>query len=219
MFVLFFFLMIRRPPRSSLFPYTTLFRSHRSAPRGRVGSRPRALRPPGRRVFHTPISGASLAATRSRRLSTARVGKDQQALGNRNGHVPALLEELLPRVERHAEATSDAEGRTPAVPEPDQLVGGVDLVGHTLVAASDGRSWCDHDEPGSRRCVKARVPADPRDDRAEDEREQRTVEAERVLVRGDPAELDAGLAHLETAAARVVRWVRIAFQLGLEFVV
>src|SRR5687768_18468438 len=27
MFVLFFFLMIRRPPRSTLFPYTTLFRS------------------------------------------------------------------------------------------------------------------------------------------------------------------------------------------------
>src|SRR3712207_8626548 len=28
----FFFLMIRRPPRSTLFPYTTLFRSHRSCP-------------------------------------------------------------------------------------------------------------------------------------------------------------------------------------------
>src|SRR3712207_9271418 len=27
--VLFFFLMIRRPPRSTLFPYTTLFRSRR----------------------------------------------------------------------------------------------------------------------------------------------------------------------------------------------
>src|SRR5689334_25386803 len=25
----FFFLMVRRPPRSTLFPYTTLFRSHR----------------------------------------------------------------------------------------------------------------------------------------------------------------------------------------------
>src|SRR2546428_2068014 len=29
---LFFFLMIRRPPRSTLFPYTTLFRSHAVAP-------------------------------------------------------------------------------------------------------------------------------------------------------------------------------------------
>src|SRR5256885_11934701 len=29
----FFFLMIRRPPRSTLFPYTTLFRSHPTFPR------------------------------------------------------------------------------------------------------------------------------------------------------------------------------------------
>src|SRR5256885_10659917 len=29
LFSFFFFLMIRRPPRSTLFPYTTLFRSHR----------------------------------------------------------------------------------------------------------------------------------------------------------------------------------------------
>src|SRR2546429_6394990 len=32
--MLFFFLMIRRPPRSTLFPYTTLFRSHPEPPRG-----------------------------------------------------------------------------------------------------------------------------------------------------------------------------------------
>src|SRR5215510_8179235 len=31
-FLLFFFLMIRRPPRSTLFPYTTLFRSSMSSP-------------------------------------------------------------------------------------------------------------------------------------------------------------------------------------------
>src|SRR6266704_4247723 len=35
----FFFLMIRRPPRSTLFPYTTLFRSSRR------GGDPRDLRP------------------------------------------------------------------------------------------------------------------------------------------------------------------------------
>src|ERR1019366_10793680 len=29
-FYVFFFLMIRRPPRSTLFPYTTLFRSHQA---------------------------------------------------------------------------------------------------------------------------------------------------------------------------------------------
>src|ERR1039458_3480484 len=32
---LFFFLMIRRPPRSTLFPYTTLFRSGKNAPERR----------------------------------------------------------------------------------------------------------------------------------------------------------------------------------------
>src|SRR5471032_3445118 len=34
LFVFFFFLMIRRPPRSTLFPYTTLFRSPPSGPCG-----------------------------------------------------------------------------------------------------------------------------------------------------------------------------------------
>src|SRR5260370_41219805 len=40
LFCLFFFLMIRRPPRSTLFPYTTLFRSrrrHHDRPAMRVG--------------------------------------------------------------------------------------------------------------------------------------------------------------------------------------
>src|SRR2546428_8342353 len=32
-FPVFFFLMIRRPPRSTLFPYTTLFRSSQRVPR------------------------------------------------------------------------------------------------------------------------------------------------------------------------------------------
>src|SRR3712207_8774001 len=42
----FFFLMIRRPPRSTLFPYTTL---SRSVPRPRApGERPRAAPPPER---------------------------------------------------------------------------------------------------------------------------------------------------------------------------
>src|SRR2546430_15173853 len=36
---LFFFLMIRRPPRSTLFPYTTLFRSPRAAHSASCGTR------------------------------------------------------------------------------------------------------------------------------------------------------------------------------------
>src|SRR3989442_12438563 len=55
----FFFLMIRRPPRSTLFPYTTLFRSRRVADRvgevGNVGHRElgRGLDVVGRSEEHT----------------------------------------------------------------------------------------------------------------------------------------------------------------------
>src|SRR6266540_7467162 len=48
----FFFLMIRRPPRSTLFPYTTLFRppARAAGRRGHLGAvRPRALRARDRR--------------------------------------------------------------------------------------------------------------------------------------------------------------------------
>src|SRR5262245_63539452 len=43
LFIFFFFLMIRRPPRSTLFPYTTLFRS-------RIRTHPRRL--PRKRAPH-----------------------------------------------------------------------------------------------------------------------------------------------------------------------
>src|SRR5256885_2956493 len=39
LFLCFFFLMIRRPPRSTLFPYTTLFRSERPHQPDQVGRR------------------------------------------------------------------------------------------------------------------------------------------------------------------------------------
>src|SRR3712207_7035036 len=40
MITVMFFLMIRRPPRSTLFPYTTLFRSRTPEPGGAVPTRP-----------------------------------------------------------------------------------------------------------------------------------------------------------------------------------
>src|SRR6266478_3459355 len=47
----FFFLMIRRPPRSTLFPYTTLFRSRTRGTRRRLDrDLPWHLLPPSRRV-------------------------------------------------------------------------------------------------------------------------------------------------------------------------
>src|SRR5829696_4218472 len=46
--VFFFFLMIRRPPRSTLFPYTTLFRSARRGSGSRAGRGRRSGRRPAR---------------------------------------------------------------------------------------------------------------------------------------------------------------------------
>src|SRR2546422_5696707 len=56
--MLFFFLMIRRPPRSTLFPYTTLFRSLTSADcsphsKTKVSSTTRAPAGTGRSEEHT----------------------------------------------------------------------------------------------------------------------------------------------------------------------
>src|SRR5256885_11052809 len=45
----FFFLMIRRPPRSTLFPYTTLFRSARHCPGGGRPARRRTIGASGTR--------------------------------------------------------------------------------------------------------------------------------------------------------------------------
>src|SRR5690554_7159686 len=61
--------MIRRPPRSTLFPYTTLFRSVQPRQDGAGGRRPCARGGSGRRrPFRVPISGhfqSLLAANRS----------------------------------------------------------------------------------------------------------------------------------------------------------
>src|SRR3712207_7923637 len=59
--MVFFFLMIRRPPRSTLFPYTTLFRSGRrpdgglpAYPEGGGPEAHRLRRPVGRRAAGVP---------------------------------------------------------------------------------------------------------------------------------------------------------------------
>src|SRR2546422_11568454 len=58
----FFFLMIRRPPRSTLFPYTTLFRSERS-----LFPRDRRQRGPARGRDRTGRRSARRAGWRARR--------------------------------------------------------------------------------------------------------------------------------------------------------
>src|SRR3989442_2454101 len=81
LFSLFFFLMIRRPPRSTLFPYTTLFRSLLGAP----------PRPPDRGGLHAERNGRLLRLPRLlpdlrvRRAETA--GADRKSTRLNSSHV------------------------------------------------------------------------------------------------------------------------------------
>src|SRR3712207_7079757 len=50
--------MIRRPPRSTLFPYTTLFRSHRGVRRGRPPLRHRPRPRLGKLDWHADLNDA-----------------------------------------------------------------------------------------------------------------------------------------------------------------
>src|SRR6266513_2954306 len=83
----FFFLMIRRPPRSTLFPYTTLFRS--GAPRAAAAGRhPDKLRPRNRRnsfawFCYLGFSGQLRASVQLPRLH------DRRRLRGRKGY-PSL---------------------------------------------------------------------------------------------------------------------------------
>src|SRR3712207_7950723 len=78
--------MIRRPPRSTLFPYTTLFRSHRHAqrrrqrPDGLVGGRPRRIQ--GRGGFTLRGRGPPVLRRRRRRER----GRDRKSTRLNSSH-------------------------------------------------------------------------------------------------------------------------------------
>src|SRR5258708_31602619 len=70
----FFFLMIRRPPRSTLFPYTTLFRSHRTAAQPDAGSERRLVEIAQRHVLgdaHAWHAGVPERDRKSTRLNSS----------------------------------------------------------------------------------------------------------------------------------------------------
>src|SRR2546430_6977871 len=70
--VIFFFLMIRRPPRSTLFPYTTLFRSRgRRRPMGRRGQREDRRRARQARRSGGALSGRGERDRKSTRLNSS----------------------------------------------------------------------------------------------------------------------------------------------------
>src|ERR1039458_10143329 len=83
--VFFFFLMIRRPPRSTLFPYTTLFRSLDGG--GRAAGMDRAIRRAGGPVHgleNCLCERGDGAATPARRGVSDAVRADVQAVGDSN---------------------------------------------------------------------------------------------------------------------------------------
>src|SRR2546427_2313532 len=77
---LFFFLMIRRPPRSTLFPYTTLFRSHRA--RWGFSVRSGAALQPDRGLRAPPASRAGWCTEPSVRLRSEEHTSELQSQSN-----------------------------------------------------------------------------------------------------------------------------------------
>src|SRR2546426_5800205 len=109
----FFFLMIRRPPRSTLFPYTTLFRSR--AVQELLGMRAR--------------EGAALAAELGGRL-----GALEQAAGTIEQRAPERLTAELARLKKAvAELAAGGENDEETLPGPGALMGGRLGITHGLV--------------------------------------------------------------------------------------
>src|SRR5215217_8489730 len=69
----FFFLMIRRPPRSTLFPYTTLFRSRTGRLDARPTTRTATTRSPARSSTASPRSEEHTSELQSRQYLVCRL--------------------------------------------------------------------------------------------------------------------------------------------------
>src|SRR2546425_11976907 len=93
--------MIRRPPRSTLFPYTTLFRSS-----GKAAARSARLKPPATRIRRCVIVRAPLERVAERHPEQVRMEVVQPVVQPGRGQ---LVEQGLPRT-------------APPVVLPDELV-------------------------------------------------------------------------------------------------
>src|SRR2546429_7202320 len=82
----FFFLMIRRPPRSTLFPYTTLFRSDRPARANPPSTAMHAEPAAPSRYGHHRLNRPAMAA-RPSRISPAPKDRKSTRLNSSHGYI------------------------------------------------------------------------------------------------------------------------------------
>src|SRR3990167_8810006 len=117
---MYFFLMIRRPPRSTLFPYTTLFRSgpRRSA---RPRARRRAASPEPR--LH-PLAHARPGGPHVARQPVAPLGREARQRGVAQPEVVALACGLAREVPRARAAAAVDEGGVDDEAAPPPLADG-----------------------------------------------------------------------------------------------
>src|SRR5258708_22196229 len=97
--MLFFFLMIRRPPRSTLFPYTTLFRSE----------------PTVRQYDRLGYAGQDIQYTALEAMPAAQAARKEIVRQERRGGQPSFKRILTARPVRSEEHTSELQS-------PDHLV-------------------------------------------------------------------------------------------------
>src|SRR5258708_20266595 len=100
---MFFFLMIRRPPRSTLFPYTTLFRSRPATP------------------TPTDRAGVELSRGRARFLPPPERGRSTRKAGRSEEHTSELQspDHLVCRLLLEKKKNTQASHLPPIPPQPN----------------------------------------------------------------------------------------------------
>src|SRR3712207_903901 len=152
--LLFFFLMIRRPPRSTLFPYTTLFRS--PTPRGSTPRHGQAVQVPGR-GWHSGPNGQpgsqgkqpSSSHQASCRAGTEYGGGRIEAVGAED-HVPGVGADLRNEPPRPAAEVEQLAGYEVASVADQGGHPVQDAVGRGVVEADDDELGVAEPEPPDR---------------------------------------------------------------------
>src|SRR2546426_8593031 len=101
--------MIRRPPRSTLFPYTTLFRSRIPRRRGAASEGGRATDQGNDRARGGGGGGARASRTQGSRASGARAGHHHAVPGRRHGTSAPARDTVVRQVRRSEEHTSELQ--------------------------------------------------------------------------------------------------------------